>query len=136
MLIRPYEAADFGGLDALWLEAFPNDPPRNRAEFAVPAKLAVQPDLFFVAVDEGRVIGSIMAGYDGHRGWLYAVAVRRDCMRRGVGTELVRIAEAALRRLSCGKVNLQVRSTNAAVIGFYKHLGFDVEDRVSMGRLL
>lgn len=136
MHIRPYEAADFGGLDALWQEAFPNDPPRNRAEFAVPAKLAVQPDLFFVAVDEGRVIGSIMAGYDGHRGWLYAVAVRQDCMRRGVGTKLVRTAEAALRQLGCGKVNLQVRSTNAAVIGFYQRLGFDVEDRVSMGRLL
>lgn len=136
MQVRLYEPGDFAGLDALWLEAFPGDPPRNRAAVAVPAKLAAQPGLFFVAVEEDRVIGSIMAGYDGHQGWLYAVAVRQDCMRQGVGTALVRTAENALHALGCSKVNLQVRSTNAAVIGFYERLGFSVEDRVSMGRLL
>lgn len=136
MEIWPYEAADFGGLDELWRQAFPNDPPRNRADVAVPAKLAMQDDLLFVAVEDGAVIGSIMAGYDGHRGWLYAVAVRRSAKRRGVGTALAQTAEAALRRLGCCKINLQVRSTNAAVVEFYKGLGFAVEDHISMGRLL
>lgn len=136
MEIRPFEAADFDGLDELWREAFPNDPARNRAERSVPAKLAMKDDLLFVAVDQGRVIGSIMAGYDGHRGWLYSVAVRQDAKRRGIGTALVQTAEAALRALGCCKINLQVRSTNAAVIEFYKGLGFTVEEHISMGRLL
>ena len=136
MEIRPYQAADFDGLDALWREAFPDDPPRNRAAQSVPAKLALNDDLLFVAVEDDQVVGSIMAGYDGHRGWLYSVAVRQDAKRRGIGTGLVQTAEAALRRLGCAKINLQVRSTNAAVIAFYKGLGFSVEDHISMGRLL
>ncbi|MBX9883371.1 MAG: GNAT family acetyltransferase [Novosphingobium sp.] len=136
MEIRPYQAADFDGLDALWREAFPNDPPRNRADVSVPAKLAMNDNLLFVAVDEGRVIGSIMAGYDGHRGWLYSVAVRQDAKRRGIGTVLVETAVAALRALGCPKINLQVRRTNAAVVAFYQELGFAVEEHISMGRLL
>ena len=100
------------------------------------AKLAMNDDLLFVAVEDGAVIGSIMAGYDGHRGWLYSVAVRQSAKRRGVGTALVQRAEAALRALGCPKINLQVRSTNAAVIAFYQRLGFAVEDHISMGRLL
>jgi ribosomal protein S18 acetylase RimI-like enzyme len=136
MEIRPYQAADFDGLDALWREAFPDDPPRNRAAQSVPAKLALNDDLLFVAVEDDQVLGSIMAGYDGHRGWLYSVAVRQDAKRRGIGTGLVQTAEAAFRRLGCAKINLQVRSTNAPVIAFYKGLSFSVEDHISMGRLL
>lgn len=136
MEIRPYQAADFEGLDALWREAFPNDPPRNRADVSVPAKLAMNDDLLFVAVEQGHVIGSIMAGYDGHRGWLYSVAVRQDAKRHGIGTALVQTAEAALRKLGCCKINLQVHSANTAVIDFYKRLGFAVEEHISMGRLL
>lgn len=136
MEIRPYQAGDFNGLDQLWREAFPNDPPRNRAEQSIPAKLAMKDDLLFVAVEDGDVIGSIMAGYDGHRGWLYSVAVRQDAQRCGIGAALVQTAEAALRKLGCCKINLQVRSTNAAVIEFYKGLGFTVEEHISMGRLL
>jgi GNAT superfamily N-acetyltransferase len=76
------------------MEAFPGDPPWNEAEVAVPAKLAVQPELFLVAVDADLVIGPVMmAGYDGHRGWLYALAVLNAHRRRGVGTALVREAE-------------------------------------------
>jgi ribosomal protein S18 acetylase RimI-like enzyme len=132
--IRAYREADFEGLDALWREAFPNDAPRNRAEFAVPAKLAFQPDLLFVAVQEGDILGSIMAGYDGHRGWLYAVAVHAKHRRAGLGTILVRHGEDALQRLGCGKINLQVRSTNETVVRFYQHLGYVIEERVSLGR--
>lgn len=136
MQIRRYETADFEGLKGLWEEAFPNDPPWNRAEAAIPAKIAVQPDLLLVATDQGRVIGSVMAGYDGHRGWLYSVAVRKTARRSGVGTALVRQAEAALQSLGCSKVNLQVRSANEAVVTFYEGLGYGVEDRVSLGRRL
>ena len=134
--IRRYEASDFDRIEALWNEAFPNDAPWNRAENAVPAKLAFQPDLLLVAVDGHQAIGSIMAGYDGHRGWLYSIAVREEDRRKGVGTALVRHAEHTLRALGCSKVNLQVRTTNEAVVQFYERLGYAVEDRVSLGRRL
>jgi len=132
--IRQYQSSDFEGLDALWQEAFPNDPPWNRAEAAVPAKLAFQPDLLFVALEGDAVIGSIMAGYDGHRGWLYAVAVRKSKRRRGIGAALVTHAEQALNALGCGKINLQVRSTNEAVVSFYREMGYDIEERISLGK--
>ncbi|WP_254784694.1 GNAT family acetyltransferase [Sphingomonas sp. OK281] len=110
---------DFERLNALWNEAFPNDPPWNQAINAVPAKVSFQPDLLFVAVEGADVLGSVMAGYDGHRGWLYSVAVRQSARRRNLGTMLVRHAEQALSALGCGKVNLQVRTSNEAVVRFY-----------------
>lgn len=130
-----YQPACFDGVRALWEKVFPDDPPRNRAGVAIPAKLAVD-ELLWVALEGDAVIGSIMAGYDGHRGWLYAVAVSPDHRRGGIGTELVRHAETALAALGCAKVNLQVRATNAAVVRFYERLGYAVEERISMGKLI
>ena len=82
-VIETYCDEHFDGVSALWREAFPNDPPHNRAEVAIPAKLAVQPELLLVALDAGEVVGTAMAGFDGHRGWLYTVAVRRSHRRAG-----------------------------------------------------
>jgi ribosomal protein S18 acetylase RimI-like enzyme len=132
--IAPYRAELLAGLDSLWSEVFPDDSVWNQARVAASAKLAVQPDLFLVAMNADRVIGSIMAGYDGHRGWLYRAAVRRSHQRAGVGTRLVREAERRLQRLGCPKVNLQVIAANADTVGFYEALGYRVEDRISMGR--
>ena len=134
--IEAYREAHFDGVRALWLEAFPDDPPHNRAEVAIPAKLAVQPELFLVALDGGEVVGTAMAGYDGHRGWLYSVAVRRSHRRTGVATLLIGDAERRLAQLGCTKINLQVRAENAAVAAFYRGLGYEVEERVSMGKRL
>ncbi len=135
-VVERYRSDHFDGVSALWEEAFPDDPPHNRAEFSIPAKLALQPDLLLVAVDRGEVVGTAMAGYDGHRGWLYSVAVRLSHRRAGIGTLLVREAERRLARLGCIKLNLQVRAENAAVAAFYRKLGYEVEERVSMGRRL
>ena len=134
--IEPYRDAHFADVSALWREAFPDDPPWNAAEVAIPAKLSVQPELFLVALDGPRTIGSIMAGYDGHRGWLYAVAVRASHRRRGIGAALVRTAEARLEALGCRKINLQVRAANSALVAFYERLGYAVEERVSLGKRL
>jgi ribosomal protein S18 acetylase RimI-like enzyme len=132
--IESYTPDRFDGVKVLWQEAFPDDPPWNKAEVAVPAKLAVQPELFLVALNGDQVAGSIMAGYDGHRGWLYAVAVLNSRRRQGVGTALVRSAEERLRSMGCRKINLQVRVSNAAVVGFYSRLGYEIEPRTSMGK--
>ena len=132
--ITTYLPEHLDGVRALWNEAFPDDPPWNAADVAIPAKIAIQPDLMLVAVERGRVIGSVMAGYDGHRGWLNQVAVLNSHRRRGVGTALVREAEKRLCALGCKKINLQVRATNVAVVDFYRRLGYETEERVSMGK--
>jgi ribosomal protein S18 acetylase RimI-like enzyme len=132
--IATYEPRNFDGVEALWEEVFPNDPPWNAASIAIPEKLKQQPDLIVVALDDETVVGSILAGYDGHRGWLYALAVLGGYRGRDIGTELVAEAERRLQALGCQKVNLQVRATNAGVIKFYERLGYAVEDRVSMGK--
>ena len=135
-LIESYRDEHFAGVRALWLEAFPDDPPRNRAEASIPAKLAVQPELLLVALAGGEVVGTAMAGYDGHRGWLYSVAVRQSHRRAGIGTLLMREAERRLAALGCVKLNLQVRAENAAVAAFYRTLGYEAEERISMGKRL
>src|SRR5579862_8511818 len=124
--IATYSDEHFDDVDLLWREAFPNDSPWNSAETAIPAKTAFQPDLFVVALDGARVVGSVLAGYDGYRGWLERVAVRRSHHRQQVGTMLVREAERRMQALGCIKINLQVRTPNAVAAGFYHRLGYMV----------
>lgn len=119
---------------ALWEQAFGYDTAHNLPALAIDKKLAVNDGLFFVATDKKAVIGSILAGYDGHRGWLYSVAVHVDYRRRGLGASLVRHAEQALTALGCMKINLQITGGNDAVVGFYEALGYGVEPRISMGK--
>ncbi len=134
--IAPYHAECFEGVDALWREVFPDDAPWNRAAVAVPAKRAVQPELFLVALDGHAVVGTAMGGYDGHRGWLYALAVKPGHRRRGIASALVRAVEERLAGMGCGKLNLQVRAGNESVVAFYQALGYAVEPRISMGKRL
>lgn len=135
-VIATYEARHFDGVDALWRAAFPGDPPWNRAHIAIPEKLRIQPDLFLVAEAEGVVVGTAMAGYDGHRGWLYAVAVAEGLRRSGIGSALIEEAETRLRRRGCQKINLQIREGNEAVAAFYRRHGYAPEARMSMGKRL
>jgi ribosomal protein S18 acetylase RimI-like enzyme len=134
--VESYRDAYFGEVKSLWEEAFPHDPPWNRAEVVIPAKMATQPELFVVALDGTRVVGAALAGYDGHRGWLYSVAVSGSHQRGGVGTILVRTIEERLQGLGCLKINLQVLSLNTALVRFYHSLGYKTQDRISMGRRL
>ena len=75
-----------------------------------------------------------MAGFDGVRGWLHHLAVAHEHRRKGFATKLVQAAEDGVRRLGCTKVNLQLRVTNHEVVSFYRSLGYQIEERVSMGR--
>ncbi|AIG01796.1 acetyltransferase [Pseudomonas fluorescens] len=118
----------------LWQTAFGYDTPHNRSELAIDKKRVVDDGLFFVATHGKAVIGTLMAGYDGHRGWLYSLAVHPDYRRQGLGASLVRHGEQALIALGCLKINLQITSGNEAVVGFYEALGYGVEPRISMGK--
>ena len=137
MNIVTYRPEHFAGVRTLWEACFPNDPPRNRAEAAIPAKVAENDGLFFIAQGPAdEVYGTAMVGYDGHRGWLYAVAVDPSLRQRGIGRALVEHACSELAARGCGKVNLQVREGNDAVAAFYEELGFVREPRISLGRVL
>jgi ribosomal protein S18 acetylase RimI-like enzyme len=134
--VRPYREGDEDGVCALWALAFPNPARRNEPRLVIAQKVAFQRELFYVAAAERAIVGTAMGGFDGHRGWLYTVAVHPSWRRRGIGSALVRRVEAALEALGCLKLNLQVLSSNASVVGFYRSLGYAVEERISMGKLL
>jgi ribosomal protein S18 acetylase RimI-like enzyme len=138
IVIEPYRDGDEEQVIAMWRSCFAAEDlvGRNEPQASIRRKLGVQRELFFVARAAGRIVGTAMAGYDGHRGWIYSVAVPPDERRRGVGRALLGRAEAALVELGCPKVNLQVRVTNRGVIAFYERCGYVVEERVSMGKLL
>jgi ribosomal protein S18 acetylase RimI-like enzyme len=136
MQIRPYLERDKSDVIALWNQVLPGDAPHTDPATSIRQKLAVDRELFLVAEVDGRVVGTAMGGYDGHRGWIYSVAVGPLHRQRGIGSALLRRLEAELVERGCLKVNLLVRRSNAGVVGFYEKLGFQVEDFISMGKRL
>lgn len=138
MPIRLYDdRTDRDRVLALWRQCFSYTAPYQDPAAAIDLKLAQDDGLFFVATDAaGRVVGTVVAGFDGHRGWLYSLAVDPALRRQGTGRALVNAAIAALRARGCPKVNLQVLPENSAVTAFYEKLGFVTEERISMGRRL
>ena len=131
-----YRSEHFAGVDALWKNAFPDDKSWNVAAAAIPEKTRFQPDLMLVALEGNLVVGSVMAGYDGHRGWISRIAVLRSHRKNGIGQALIAAAEERLATLGCVKVNLQVVESNSAVVAFYERAGYQVERRISMSKLL
>ena len=133
--IRSYRVSDQDAVVGLWRDCglvVPwNDPVRD-----IHRKLLVQQDMFLVGLLGTRLVATVMAGYDGHRGWINYLAVAPDCRKSGLGRRLMEEAEARLRALGCPKINLQVRSSNADVIGFYERIGYSIDDVASMGKRL
>ncbi len=134
--IRTFRDSDTAAVIDLWRSVSVGGAPHNDPATAIRQKLAVEGDLFLVADAQGTIAGTVMGGYDGHRGWLYAVAVHADFRRQGIGGALIRRMEQALVRRGCLKVNLQVVASNSQAVAFYETLGYRVEERVSMGKRL
>jgi ribosomal protein S18 acetylase RimI-like enzyme len=134
--IRPYRDGDHDGVVALWSRVFAGDPAWNAPAEMIRRKLAVQRELFLVGLVAEQVVATVLAGFDGVRGWIHHLAVAPEQRRRGIATRMMALAEAGLVGLGCPKVNLQVRATNAGVVAFYRALGYAVEERVSMGKRL
>lgn len=135
MNIRSFQPADEEAVVALWQECGLtrpwNDPRKDIAR-----KLAEQPDLFLVGTLGDEVVASAMVGFDGHRGWVYYVAVAERHRKRSYGRALMQEAERLLVERGCPKLNLQVRSSNSGVIEFYRRLGYVQDETVSLGKRL
>lgn len=135
VVIRPLGDPDVEQVVSLWhavdLTRPWNDPYRDIARAR-----AVWPDLLLVAADGDRVVGSVMAGYDGHRGWLYYLASASDRRGEGIGRMLVAEAERRLEALGCPKVMLMVREGNDAVAEFYDALDYTRDATSVLGKRL
>ena len=135
LVVRPFAPADTDAVVGLW-ETVGLTRPWNDPRKDIARKLDVQPEGFLVAVTDGEITGSVMAGYDGHRGWVNYLAVAPHARRSGIGRSLMAEAEQVLEALGCPKVNLQIRATNLAAVRFYEALGYSAEDVISLGRRL
>ena len=135
MKIRPFHESDTPAVAALWQECGLtrrwNDPHKDIAR-----KLEVQRELFLVGAVEETVVASIMAGYEGHRGWVNYLAVAPSHRGRGYGRQLMRHVEQLLLERGCPKINIQVRAANTEVIEFYRRIGYAQDEAVSLGKRL
>ena len=121
---------------ALWHTAFGYEAAHNAPGLVIDKKIALDDGLFFVALDDQTVVGTVMAGYDGHRGWIYSLAVDSAHRGRGLGSELLAVAERHLSARGCMKINVQIVAGNNKVEHFYRANGFRTEARISMGKRL
>ena len=135
MQIRPFQRGDEAAVIALWEECqltrLWNDPRKDIAR-----KLAVQPELFLVGTVDGEIVGSVMAGYEGHRGWVNYLAVAPRARGRGHARALMQRVEQLLLERGCPKLSLLVRNSNPEAIAFYRRLGYAQDDSVSLGKRL
>jgi ribosomal protein S18 acetylase RimI-like enzyme len=135
MLIRPFELADEDAVVDLWrrcnLTRSWNDPAKD-----VRRKLRIHGELFLVGVDGGKIVATVMAGYEGHRGAINYLGVDPDCRRHGLGRRIMAEAERLLLERGCPKINLMVRGSNREAIGFYESIGYALDDVVCLSKRL
>ena len=135
MEIRPYLPKDEKSVIELWHKCDLLRP-WNNPTLDIQRKLKVNSELFLVGETDGKVIATVMGGYEGHRGWVYYLAVDPAYQRKGLGKQIIDVVEEKLRVMGCPKINLQIRADNVDVVNFYENLGYKTEERVSMGKRL
>ena len=133
MKIRTYSKGDLLSVIQLWkdtgLVVAQNDPHKD-----IERKLKVDPGLFLVGELNGEIIGSVMGGYDGHRGWINYLAVKPSEQRKGYARELMHKVETLIQKKGCPKINLQVRNTNTEILKFYTAIGYADDNVVGLGK--
>jgi len=133
--IRPFEDSDTDAVVSLW-EACELTRPWNNPVTDIQRKQKLNDELFVVAYDGSRLVGSVMAGYEGHRGWINYLAVSPDFRKQGLGKALMQHVENKLLTIGCPKINLQIRAGNTDVIAFYESIGFSDDNVSSFGKRL
>ena len=155
MKIRAFQSNDTASVVVLW-EACNLTRPWNNPELDIARKCSVDDGLFLVGeLDrqtrnesdaesdkngdtkiDNEIVATIMGSYDGHRGWIYYLAVHPEQQRKGYGEQMMNEMEARLLALGCPKINLQIRRENSSVMTFYESLGFTEDASVSLGKRL
>jgi ribosomal protein S18 acetylase RimI-like enzyme len=135
VVIATVSDADSESLCALW-EACGLLRPWNDPRKDIHRALGAWPDLFLKALRDDRIIGSAMAGYDGHRGNVYYLAVAPDCQGLGIGRRLMDSVTERLLTLGCPKLHVMIRHGNEAVIRFYENQGYKQQATALYGRRL
>ncbi|MFQ5715008.1 MAG: GNAT family acetyltransferase [Candidatus Scalinduaceae bacterium] len=133
MEIREYQEGDEKEVIKLWFKcnlAIPGSNPKRDIE----RKLKVDRDLFLVGNVNGKIVASVMGGYEGHRGWINYLAVDPKYQRRGYGRLMMEAVEQCIKEKGCPRVNLQVRSANKGVIEFYQAIGYTDDNVVGLGK--
>ncbi len=133
MVIRPFQKEDKKYVVALW-DACGLIAPQNDPHLDIQRKSKIQPEGFLVGFLNDRLIASVMAGYEGHRGWINYLAVHPDFQNQGYGRQIMEAAELLLKEMECPKINLQIRTSNKDVIAFYQALGYLQDDVVSLSK--
>ena len=136
IVLRPFEAGDEPAVIDLWTVTYPDEPAHKDPARMLALTLSIQPELCVVALRGADIVGTVMAGFDGVRGWVHKLAVHPDVQRGGIAVRLMSAAEDGLRALGCPKLNIQVRGKTAAAVAFYERAGYVVEDRISLGKPL
>ena len=135
MQIRCYQDDDQEQVIELW-QACDLLRPWNDPAKDIKRKLKKDPELFFVGTLNKVIIATVMAGYEGHRGWINYLAVQPEFQRCGFGRKLMMHAESVLKDIGCPKINLQIRESNNQAIEFYRVLGYQVDQVIGMGKRL
>lgn len=135
LTIRNYLPADQSKVISLWQECgllVPwNNPYRD-----IERKYRNSPEMFFIGDLGSELVATCMAGYDGHRGWIYYLAVKNSCRGMGIASEMVKHAESSLIAINCPKIDLMVRNTNDEVISFYQSIGYEPDPVVVLSKRL
>ena len=132
---RPFRSGDEAAVVDLWKRCGlvkPHNDPRKD----ILRKSKVKPEMFLVGLLNGKIVAAVMAGYDGHRGWINYLAVSPEHQKKGFGRQMMDEAEQLLWAEGCPKINLQVRTANAEVLAFYRAVGFVQDEVVSLGKRL
>lgn len=135
LTIRTYRVEDETAVIGLWQQCG-LAVPWNNPEADITRKYEDSPDLFFVGVVADSIVATCMAGYDGHRGWIYYLAVADSRQRQGFASTMMRHAETELLNRGCPKIDLMVRNTNESVIAFYKSIGYANDPVVVLSKRL
>ena len=135
MAIRTYEEADEAAVIELWKKCNLTRP-QNNPELDIKRKLRVNRELFLVGLIGGRIVATVMGGYEGHRGCINYLGVDPSCQGQGLGRQIMRAVEKEIGSKGCPKINLQVRTDNLQVIGFYESIGYRKDEVVGMGKRL
>lgn len=134
-IIRQYHTDDQQGVIDLWTQCGLVTP-QNNPKRDIQRKLQVNPEWFLVGELEGEIVATCMTGYEGHRGWINYLAVAPEYRHKGFAAQIMLDAERIMRDAGCPKINLQIRTSNTSVIEFYKAMGYDIDDVISMGKRL